>query len=152
MLPKNRQDMRRLAVFAAAGTVNSALCYAGFLVMLGLRWHYNLALVGAYVLGAVLGYALHRTTTFADRRELRSAFGKYAVTLVIMFLLNFALLDGLVATRAFSPAVGQFIAMIAATLAVYRLQTEWVFRCHSVEEPAEKTPAPVEPEPQRRAA
>ena len=122
-------ELKRLFVFGAAGTLNTAVCYALFAVLVqALECDYNLALVADYALGIVLGYALHRLSTFADCKHVQRAFGKYFVVLVATFLVNLALLDLLVALDMLGPLEAQLIAMSAATLASYALQKQWVFR------------------------
>jgi putative flippase GtrA len=121
-------ELKRLFVFSATGTLNTAVCYALFAVLVQAGCHYNLALAADYALGIVLGFVLHRLSTFADRKHLHRAFGKYLVALVAMFLVNLALLDLLVALDMLGPLAAQLVAMCAATLASYALQKDWVFR------------------------
>jgi putative flippase GtrA len=124
-------EIRRLVVYAAVGTLNTALCYAVFAALVHLcAWHHDLALAADYAFGIVAGYVLHRISTFADRKQLRQAFGKYTVTLLATFAANFVLLDLLVRGGALGPLVGQAVAMTVVTLASYRAQVLWVFRSH----------------------
>jgi putative flippase GtrA len=131
MSPAHKLEIRRLIVFGAVGAVNTAVCYTLYasLVRWG-GWHYNLALVADYALGAVLGFTLHRLATFADRTHLRQAFGKYALTLIACFALNFAVLDWNVQKLLLDPLPAQAIAIAVVTLFSYLLQKHWVFRCH----------------------
>lgn len=119
-----------MLVFALVGAANTALCYAVYVALVELRWHYNAALVADYAFGSLFGFALHRAATFADRRHIRQAFGKYAVTLVVTFAINLAILDLLVVRDVLTPLAAQAVAMVLATAATYRLQTHWVFRSH----------------------
>jgi putative flippase GtrA len=121
-------EWKRLFVFGAAGTLNTAVCYALFAGLVQVGCHYNLALAADYAFGIVLGYLLHRMSTFADRKDVRQAFGKYTVALVATFLANLALLNLLVALRLLGPLAAQLVAMSVATLASYGLQKQWVFR------------------------
>ncbi len=129
---RKRTELRRLALFGIAGTVNTATCYALFagLVRLG-AWDHRLALAADYAFGTALGYVLHRVSTFADRKNVGQAFGKYTVTLVATFALNFAILDAIVRARLVGPLAGQAAAMAAVTLASYLAQKHWVFRSHA---------------------
>ncbi len=125
-------ELRRLIVYAMVGTLNTAICYALFAALVQLcAWHYQLALAADYAFGILLGYALHRVSTFADRNQLRQAFGKYVVTLAATFLANFLLLDLIVRSRLLEPIAAQGVAMIAVTLASYLPQKHWVFRSHT---------------------
>jgi putative flippase GtrA len=122
-------EIRRLVVFGAVGTVNTALCYALFVVLVHTcAWHYNLALAFDYAFGIVLGYALHRSSTFADQKHLHQAFSKYTITLVATFLANLAMLDVIVRWRLLEPLPGQAVAMLTVTLGSYLVQKHWVFR------------------------
>jgi putative flippase GtrA len=131
MSPEQKLEIRRLIVFGAVGAVNTAVCYTLYasLVRWG-GWHYNLALVADYAFGAVLGFALHRIATFADRTHLRQAFGKYALTLIACFALNFAVLDWNVRKLLLDPLPAQAIAIAIVTLFSYLMQKHWVFRSH----------------------
>lgn len=149
-----------MLVFAAVGAANTALCYAAYVALVELRWHYNAALVADYAFGAVLGFVLHRGATFSDRRHIRQAFGKYAITLIVTFFINLAILDLLVVRAGLSPLAAQAVAMAIATAATYRMQTQWVFRSHEANEIAEESAlrfptvqsAPQREREQRRAA
>ncbi len=132
MLRKPRPELARLAVFGITGTANTAACFAAYAALIDLcGWHYNVALVADYVLGAVLGFAMHRLATFGDRRHLRFAFSKYVLTLVAAFGLNFVLLDAAVERLGLGALMGQAVSLAAVTLVTYALQTHWVFRSHS---------------------
>jgi putative flippase GtrA len=130
-LPPRVAEHKRLALFVIVGTVNTAICYALFALLVhAFGWHYNLALVADYAFGTLLGYVLHRLSTFADRKPLRRAFRKYTLALVVAFIVNLLLLDALVAHAWLNPLVAQALAMSVATLASYVLQKHWVFRAH----------------------
>jgi putative flippase GtrA len=124
-------ELRRFVVYSAVGALNTAICYLLFAALVDwCGWHYRLALAADYGFGIVLGYGLHRGSTFADRRHLRGAFGKYALTLALTFIANFVMLDALVRWEMLGPVAAQAIAMSAATLIGYTAQKEWVFRSH----------------------
>ncbi len=145
MSSKQRIELRRLALFTVVGALNTAVCYALFaLLVYWAQWHYNLALVADYAFGIVLGYVLHRVSTFADRMHGRQAFGKYTLTLIATFVLNVALLDLIVERRWLEPLAAQAIAMMLVTLASYLLQMRWVFPAYA--EP-ERLPGAAQPKP-----
>ena len=136
MLPQQRIELRRLIVFGVVGTLNTAICYALYAALVEWAdWNYRLALVADYAFGIVLGYVLHRLSTFADRRNLKQAFGKYTVALVGAFLLNYVALEWLVERQLLGALAAQAVAMIFATLASFLLQKHWVFRSHDRPEP-----------------
>jgi putative flippase GtrA len=131
MLSEKNPELRRLVVFGVIGTLNTAICYALYAALVELvDWNYKLALVADYCFGIVLGYVLHRASTFADRRNLKQAFGKYTVTLVGAFLLNYLALEWLVERRMLGALTAQAMAMTLATVASFLLQKHWVFRSH----------------------
>ena len=124
-------ELRRLAVYGIVGALNTAICYALFALLVEVcAWHYHVALTADYAFGIVVGYLLHRTSTFADRKHLRQAFSKYTLTLVATFLANLLLLDAIVRGRLLEPLLGQAVAMTIVALASYLVQTRWVFRHH----------------------
>ncbi|MBI3838529.1 MAG: GtrA family protein [Planctomycetia bacterium] len=136
MLSENTLELRRLILFVVMGALNTAICYAVYAALVEFAdMNYKLALVADYGFGSVLGYVLHRLSTFADRRNLKQAFGKYTVTLVGAFLLNYLVLERLVERQAFGALAAQAVAMTLATLASFLLQKHWVFRAHGQQEP-----------------
>jgi putative flippase GtrA len=157
-------ELRRVLVFGVVGTLNTVICYAlyaGLIEFLG--WNYDAALVADYAFGAAIGYALHRLATFGDRKHVKRAFGKYALSLVVMFSTNLMLLDALVGLQWFEPLLAQAVAMAAVTLLSYLMQTHWVFRSHAPVETDEGEPdvlpfgpladeSSAERAPKRRAA
>ena len=131
MSHEQKIEIRRLLIFGVVGSLNTLICYALFATLVHwFEWHYNLALVADYVFGSVVGYLLHRLSTFADRTHLRQAFGKYAVTLVLAFLANLVALDAIVVQNLLGPLAAQIVAMTVATFVSYSLQKHWVFRSH----------------------
>jgi putative flippase GtrA len=129
-------ELRRFVVYGVVGALNTAICYLLFAALVDwCGWHHHLALAVDYAFGIVLGFALHRSATFADRRQLKRAFQKYAITLVLTFAANFALLDAIIRAELLGILAGQAVAMTIATLASYGVQQQWVFRSH-VETPA----------------
>jgi putative flippase GtrA len=147
--PAQKLELRRLFTFATVGALNTAVCYAVYAALVdGFAWHHNLALAADYALGAALGFIMHRLATFADRKHLRAAFGKYLAALIASFVLNVAVLDCIVASRLLDPIAAQVPALALVTLASYLLQKHWVFRSHS----QEVIPRPAEPAQRRVAA
>jgi putative flippase GtrA len=132
MLPEKKLELRRLVLFGVIGTLNTAICYALYAALVELAdWNYKLALVADYVFGIVLGYVLHRVSTFADRKNLKQAFGKYTLSLVAAFLLNYVALEWLVEKQVLGALAAQAVAMTLATVASYLVQKHWVFRSHA---------------------
>jgi putative flippase GtrA len=118
-------------VFGVMGTFNTVTCYALYAAMVHwFHWNYNFALVLDYAFGAVLGFTVHRIATFADRKHVRLAFGKFAVTLVLSFLLNVTVLNAAVERLLLDPLVAQLLALVFVTLFSYTMQKHWVFRSH----------------------
>jgi putative flippase GtrA len=124
-------ELRRFIVYGVVGALNTAICYLLFAALVDwCGWHHHLALAVDYAFGIVLGYALHRSATFADRRRLKHAFQKYAFTLLLTFAANFAILDAIIRAELLGILTGQAAAMVIATLVSYGVQQQWVFRSH----------------------
>ena len=84
---------------------------------------------------------MHRLSTFADRKHVKQAFGKYLTTLIVTFVLNLAVLDlhrRELGCSIRSPARPWPSALV--TLVSYMLQKHWVFRSHG--RPAAEAPKP----------
>ena len=142
-----KHEIRRLMVFGVMGTFNTVICYALFAALVHwFHWNYNKALVVDYAFGAFLGFTVHRIATFADRKHVRFAFGKYAVTLILSFLLNLAALDAAVKRLLLDPLVGQLLALVFVTTFSFLMQKHWVFRSHAATtaEPEVDADSPVE--------
>jgi putative flippase GtrA len=142
-------------MFAAVGTANTGICYALYaLLVAALEWPYNLALLADYAFGIAVGYVLHRLSTFADRRSLRRAFGKYTLTMIATFVANLVVLDWLVQSAWMEPLSAQAVAMCSVMLASYFAQSNWVFRSHDQETTDEEQDAvpPSTPSAQRKRA
>jgi putative flippase GtrA len=133
MLPERRIELRRLTVFVVVGTVNNAIFFALYAAMVEwLDWDYQVSLVADYAIAIVVGYLLHRVSTFADRKDLRQAFRKYTITLIGAFLLNWLALAWIVERDLLSVLPAQAVAVTLATLVSYVVQKRWVFRSHAV--------------------
>jgi putative flippase GtrA len=146
MSSETKLELRRLVVFGIMGSLNTGVCYVAYAALVhALAWDYRLALVADYCFGAVLGFLLHRVATFADRKHVRLAFGKYVATLVLAFLLNFAVLDWTVRRMLLDPLAGQAVALIFVMAMSYLMQKHWVFRSHH--EPQGEFAAEPEPIP-----
>jgi len=140
----SRVELRRLLLFVLVGTLNTAVCYALYALLVEYcAWHYDLALAADYGFGTLLGYVLHRASTFADRLHVQRAFGKYMITLVATFLANFAVLDGLVRWEVLGPLTAQAVAMAAVTLGSYWAQHRWVFHSMDVSAAEIETAVPL---------
>ncbi|REK18833.1 MAG: GtrA family protein [Planctomycetota bacterium] len=138
------REFRRLLVFFSVGALNFAVTYVLFAALVQLGWHYNLALAASYIFSIGFGYLLHRGSTFADREHVRQGFGKYAISVLLAFLVNLALLDWIVGRGLLAPLSGQAVAMSLATLFGYQLQTHWVFRSRRRPNREEIRQTPVE--------
>ena len=144
MLPENKTELRRLTLFIAVGTLNTAICYALYAALIEwAHWDYMLALVADYGFGIVLGYALHRVSTFADRKNLKQAFSKYTLALIGAFVLNAIALNWIVEKGLLDPLAAQAVAMMLATGVSYALQKHWVFRSHGHLDPSTSTQAEI---------
>lgn len=124
----------RLVRFGAAGLVTTGATYLLYAGLLGAGLHYNLALVGEYTAGILLGFHLNRSWTFRDRRGLSRPLARYAAAYGVVFLLNALWLNALVGT-GLHPLPAQAVALGLAAGAAYLLQRNWVFR-------QRRTPAP----------
>ena len=137
-----RIELKRLIVFGTVGSFNTIVCYALYAALVHtLLWHHNAALVADYVFGAGLGFTTHRLSTFADRKHVKQAFGKYLTTLVVSFTLNLTLLNCIIATRLLNPLAAQAASIGFVTLVSYMLQKHWVFRSHHAPEVSEASAA-----------
>jgi putative flippase GtrA len=114
--------------FILAGTLNTALNYSLYVMLVYIGVYYNLALAIEYGVGIVTGYLLNRFWTFSSHGQPKRGFLKYCATYVSVFALNFLLLNLLVVGTSLGPVLGQLLALGFAASASYLLQNHWVFR------------------------
>lgn len=123
------EEQRKVAKFVLVGGGKTICGYVLYLTLLWIGLHYNVALLGDYVVGVAVGYVLSRTWTFSNQGQPKAAVLKYLVAFVLVFLLNWAALN-LVVGAGMDPASGQIPCLVLATVASYLLQRYWVFRGH----------------------
>jgi len=123
--------------FLIAGGINSAVTFALYALLIHQGVNYNLALTVTYALGIVLGFFINRLWTFTHNDNLAQAkktkptsimFIQYLVVYLMLFSVNFLLLNLLVKVFNFNPIFGQFFAVVASTICSYFLQRSWVFK------------------------
>jgi putative flippase GtrA len=135
-----RVELRRVATFLVAGALNTLICYALFTALVhGAHWRYDLALAADYGLGVVLGYALQRCTTFADRTPTARTAPKYVAAYAVTFAVNLVVLHALVQWSRLDPLVAQAASLFVVTVASYTLQKRWVFSPLAVNRSAART-------------
>jgi putative flippase GtrA len=120
------QEQRKFVKFLLVGGFKTVSAYGVYLLLLWGGLHYNLALVGDYVFGILLGYRLNRSWTFADQGRTQGAFPRYVSANVLAFLIN-ALALNLAVEVGMDPAIGQIPSLAIATIASYLLQRHYVF-------------------------
>lgn len=114
--------------FVGVGALNTACMYALFVALVALGVHRTVALAADYVGGVLLGYALQRRWTFADRDGAPGSGVRYLVVYVAIFAANALLLELFVRGFGLRPAVAQVPALVIAMAGSYVLQRSWVFR------------------------
>ena len=113
--------------FLVAGTLNTAVNYLIYVLLVFLGLNYNIALTVDYIFGIGLGYLLNRFWTFSVTGSYRKNFPKYIAVYLAVFLLNILILNALVMLNIVGPVVGQLIALGGVTLFSFQLQNKWVF-------------------------
>lgn len=124
------EEWRRLARFVLVGGFNTACMYALFVGLVALGMHHTLALTADYAGGLLLGYALNRGWTFADRDGVPGSRTRYFAVYLAIYAVNAGLLELGVTGLELVPAVAQLPALAIATALSYILQRTWVFRPH----------------------
>jgi putative flippase GtrA len=120
------EEQRKFAKFVLVGGFKTVSAYGVYLLLLWCGLHYNLALVGDYIFGILVGYGLNRSWTFADQGRAQGAFLKYVSANVLAFVIN-ALALNLAVGFGMGPAIGQIPSLAIATIASYLLQRHYVF-------------------------
>lgn len=124
------EELKRLARFVLVGGFNTACMYALFVALVALGVHHTLALTADYAGGLLLGYALNRGWTFADRDGVPGSRTRYFAVYLMIYGVNAGLLELGVRGFELAPAIAQLPALAIATGTSYVLQRMWVFRPH----------------------
>jgi len=98
--------------------------------------NYNISLAVTYGLGVVLGFLINRLWTFAGHQASSGLYAKsggsqffqYLIVYLLIFIINFVVLNVLVQLFELDPIFSQLISVGLSTLCSYVLQKTWVFR------------------------
>jgi putative flippase GtrA len=119
----------RIWVFLLVGSANTLIGYVIFGVAYkAVGLNYNVALLIAYILGILIGYANHRRVTFKSTNSHRQAFTRFVMTYLLIYGINAGLLVGFSEWVGLDPLIGQAIALIFVTLISFVVQRTWVFK------------------------
>ena len=115
---------RRVILFCFAGAVNTLFGYALFALLLFAGLHRVLAMLLATVGGVLFNYWFTGRVVFENRGlgRLPRFVGGY----VVVYLLNVAVMEGLVAVGAVAYAAGA-VSIAVAAIAAYWIQSRFVF-------------------------
>lgn len=113
--------------YLLAGSVNTALMYSLYLVLLSLGVQYNLALIIDYACGVMLGFILHKRFTFGHQGKVITTFSKYVASYVFIFFANLALLNLIVLSHWMEAGLGQLVAFVIVTIGTFLILKLWVF-------------------------
>lgn len=127
--------------FLIAGGSNTAITFALYSLMVGCGVNYNLSLSVTYILGIFLGFVINRLWTFKANLSVdeegrlssyskpgSSQFVRYVLVYLIIFLVNFVLLNLMVQIFNLNAILSQAIAVAISVVFSYSLQKSWVFR------------------------
>lgn len=127
--------------FLIVGGSNTAITFAIYALMVATGVNYNLSLVLTYSLGIILGFVFNRMWTFAGSeiatdkpqtnaplRSGKQQFLHYLLVCLLIFIINFLVLNMLVRLFELNPILSQAIAVALSTVCSYLLQKKWVFR------------------------
>jgi putative flippase GtrA len=91
-----RLARRPEAKFLLVGSVNTALTYACYAVLIALGAHFLIANTVVYVIGIAFGYVLNKRLTFQSEEKVLPELARYVAVYIACFLLGSALLYFLV--------------------------------------------------------
>ncbi|NND00777.1 MAG: GtrA family protein [Gammaproteobacteria bacterium] len=125
--------MQKAVKFIMVGGVNTLLTFLLYVVLVGSGWNFNVALIVTYIVGIMLGFFLNMLWTFRPESNngvagKQTKFARYLMVYILVFLVNFLILNLLVAWQLLNPIWGQLVAISVATLFSFVLQNKWVFR------------------------
>ena len=114
--------------FLIVGGINTAWSYALYVALIWAGFHYNSALILAYIAGILTGYLMNRHLTFASHGRPHHSFLKYWVTYIIVYIVNLILLNLIVGLKLLDPVLGQLLVVGVITVISFLLQNFWVFQ------------------------
>jgi putative flippase GtrA len=141
--------LRQLFRFGAVGASNTVLSFGAYAVALRLGVRYLPAGAGAFALGALNGFLLNRTWTFAHRGPARRAAWRYLTVQLIGLAATLALLRVGVRGIGLGRLEAQAAAAAPVTLLCFALSRSWVFGLAVV--PPDACPTPEAPARRDRA-
>ena len=124
--------MKQLVRYGAVGVINTCVGYAIFLAglrLFGLAPH--MANVISYALSLCLAFGLNRCFVFTSAPTARHAAWRFALAYCGAFLVNQAMLWGLLQGTVLAPESAQLCAMVAYSVVLYLLSKFFVFRAMS---------------------
>ena len=123
------------------GGINTAVTFGLYAILVKLGVYYNLAMTVTYFLGIVLGFLMNRLWTFSDNgsadtepastsitKSANTQFVQYLMVYLLVFVVNFLILNLLVQVFELGPILSQLIAVAISTVCSYALQKFWVFK------------------------
>lgn len=132
--------MRSEYKFLVVGGANTAITFALYALLVKQGLNYNLAMTSTYVMGIVLGFSLNRIWTFShndgtghdseidpNSKSARTQFSQYLLVYLLIYVVNFLILNLLVQAFGLHPIVSQLIAVGVSTVCSFFLQKSWVF-------------------------
>jgi putative flippase GtrA len=129
-LPVDARDARSAARFLIVGAVTAAL-YFGILAALveGLALDYRVAVSIGYAIAVCFHFLANRRFTFrAHGSGVGPQLIRYAILLVVNYLLTLGVITCAVELLGWSPFLGALLGLVATTLIGFLLAHRWVFR------------------------
>lgn len=115
-------------IVGAINTVVGYLVFAAFLVTVGRRWHYLVALACTYVVSVLFAFVLYRFVVFRVRGHVLADLWRFATVYVAALAVNFVLLPLLVEIAHLPVLVAQALIVLVTSVMSWVGHQKFSFR------------------------
>lgn len=115
-------------IVGAINTLVGYLCFAAFLVTVGQRWGYLVALVCAYVVAVLFAFVLYRFVVFRVRGHVMSDLWRFATVYISSLAVNLVLLPVLVELAHLPVLLAQALIVLVTSVMSWMGHKHYSFR------------------------
>ncbi|WP_028974690.1 GtrA family protein [Spirochaeta cellobiosiphila] len=123
--------LKQLIKFNLIGGINTLLTYIVFSFVFALSGSELLGLIGDYSFGIVFSFFANRYFTFKiSEGKMLKEFAKMVASYIILFILNYYILDYIKSVFSLNIYISQFISLIFVVLISFVVQKFFIFAQH----------------------
>jgi putative flippase GtrA len=132
--PQQWYALRQFFRYVLVGLGLNSSLYLMFVIFTRYGIHYQVSMTICYVMGILLGHALHGRISFSARRN-HQTFLRYIIAYAFGYFVNFLGLLLLVELLALSKYLSQALMIFVVAVMLFLMQRAWVFSTSRASEP-----------------